>query len=307
LNPHTNYLAVGFFLLLGIVVTVILVIWLGQAGDNTPKAQYVVQIDREVNGLSNGSSVRYFGVAVGSVVDIRLHTVGASHVDVLIDIQDDIPIDESTYATLVVQGVTGIANVDLGTDPERPRPLIMDPSGLQIIPFRATGLSAMLAGSGDLTLDARRLLAQLNAWTDAENLQRVRNILANIEGVSETIADQREEIPELVATLKSAVGSLERTAQGLEGIIDDDWPVIANDLKATSENLRTVSTRVDGWLEANDENVERLLGEGLESVSQLVVDLSRTADELTRLSVKLRENPSRIIYRAQRDPVVAEP
>jgi phospholipid/cholesterol/gamma-HCH transport system substrate-binding protein len=307
LNPHTNYLAVGFFLMLGIVATVVLVIWLGQAGDNTPKAQYTVMIEGDVNGLSNGSVVRYLGVNVGSVVDIGLHTDTAPHVDVMIDIQEDIPIDEATYATLVVQGVTGIANVDLGSDESRAQPQVKDADGLTVIPFRATGLSAMLAGSGDLTTDARRLLAQLNAWTDRENLERVRTILANIESVTESLADQREEIPALVDSLKRAVAGLERTVGGLEGAIQNDWPLIAGDLRATSSNLRQVSSRVDGWLESNDESVNKLLGEGLDSVSELVIDLRVTADELSRLSSKLREDPSRIIYRAQHDPVLAEP
>jgi phospholipid/cholesterol/gamma-HCH transport system substrate-binding protein len=307
LNPHTNYLAVGFFLLLGVIVTVILVVWLGRAGDTTARAQYAVQIDREVNGLSNGSAVRFLGVNVGSVVSISLHADVGPHVDVVIEIQDDIPIDEATYATLVVQGVTGIANIDLGSDATRARPVVTNPDGLQVIPFRATGLSAALAGSGDIATDVRRLLGQLIAWTDEENLERIRNILANAESVSQTLAEQREEIPELVARISSTARTLERTAHGLESIVDDDWPVIAGDLKATSANLRSVSTRVDGWLAANDENVDRMLGEGLDAVSALVVDLRETADELTRLSARLREDPSRIIYRTQHDPVVAEP
>ena len=64
---------------------------------------------------------------------------------------------------------------------------------------------------------------------------------------------------------------------------------------------------MDGWLEANDENVNQLLGEGIGSVTLLVEDLRVTADELTRLSTRLREDPSRIIYRTQHDPVVVDP
>ena len=307
MNPHTNYLAVGIFLLLGIVGLVVLVMWLGRAGDNIPKAQYVVQIQGDVNGLSNGSAVRYLGVNVGSVVDIRLNTETGAEVDVYIDINEELPINETTYATLVVQGVTGIANVDLGHDGEVARPMKNHPSGQTIIPFRATGLSAMLAGSGDLTTDAQRLLAQLNQLTGEENLLRVRTILANVEDITQAVADQRAEIPELLATLKSTVTSLERTAQRMESAMKDDWPQIAADLKTTSQNLSSVSGRVDGWLEANDENVDRLLDEGLDSAAKLITDLRGAADELSRLSSKLREDPSRIVYRSKHDPVVAEP
>jgi phospholipid/cholesterol/gamma-HCH transport system substrate-binding protein len=306
-NPQTNFLAVGFFLVLGIAATVVLIIWLGRAGDSQPKEQYVVEIEGDVNGLGNGSAVRYLGVNVGSVVDIRLHTEAEPHVDVYIAIQEGLPVDEATYATLVVQGVTGIANIDLGSDRERARPQVTNKDGYIVIPFRATGLSAMLASSGDLTTDARQLLAQLNVLTGEENLVRMRTILNNLESVSQTLADERGQIPMLLEDVRAAVASFERAGRGLESVVRDDWPEIAADLKATSGSLRAVSARVDGWLENNDDNVERLLGEGLSSVTAMAVDLRETADELSRLSAKLRDDPSRIIYRTQHDPVVAEP
>ena len=99
MNPHTNYVAVGLFLLFGSIALVGLVMWLGKAGDTAPTSRYVVQIDGNVNGLSNGSIVRYLGVNVGSVVDILLHTdTPEPVVEVWIEIQEGLPIGDATYA-----------------------------------------------------------------------------------------------------------------------------------------------------------------------------------------------------------------
>ena len=125
--------------------------------------------------------------------------------------------------------------------------------------------------------------------------------------LSEALATEGGELPELVDSLQRTMASLERTAQGLENVVQDDWPVIAADLKATSANLSAASARVDGWLERNEDSVDRLLGEGLDEVSGLVVDLRQAAEQLNRLSSRLREDPSRLIYRPARDPVVVEP
>ena len=308
MNPHTNYVAVGLFLIFGCIAVVGLVMWLGKAGDTTPTATYVVQIDGNVNGLSNGSIVRYLGVNVGSVVDILLHTDSAEPVvEVWIEIADGLPIDESTYATLVAQGVTGIANIDLANNVELARPQEVHESGVPIIPFRASGLSALLSGGGDLTEGARRLIARLNAWAGEENRNRVEEILDNLQVLSESLAQESEEIPELVDSMRTTLASLERAAEGFEGVVAEDWPVIASDLKATSANLSAASSRVDGWLERNEASVERLLGEGLDDVTGLVADLRQAAEQLNRLSVRLREDPSRLIYRPAQDPVVAEP
>lgn len=307
MNPHTNYLAVGLFLLVGIATVVLLVMSLGRAGDTTPTAQYVVQIHGDVNGLGAGSAVRYLGVDMGTIISITLQRDTTPFVEVIIEIEEDLPIDKTTYATLVVQGVTGIANIDLGSRPGRSEPLATHSSGIPVIPFRATGLSAMLAGSGDLTSNARQLLIQLNAWTGAENLQHVQSILEDVETFADALAARNDDIPELVSRLKSTITNMEHAAAGMRSAMGDDWPVIARDLKATSANLASVSSRVDHWLVKNDENVDQLLGAGLESMTGLVGDLREVADQISRLSSKLSEDPSRLVYRAQHDPVVVDP
>ncbi len=308
MNPHTNYVAVGVFLLFGSIALIALVMWLGKAGDTTRMSSYVVQIDGNVNGLSEGSVVRYLGVNVGSVSQILLHTETVDPVvEVWIEIQEGLVVDEATFATLVAQGVTGIANIDLANDQTLASPQVLHESGVPIIPFRPSGLSALLSGGGDLTAGAQQLITRLNAWTGEDNRHRVEEILKNLELLSGTLAEESEEIPELLRSLKTTLASLERSAEGLEGAIADDWPVIAADLKATGSNLSAASARVDGWLESNEGNVERLLGEGLTDVTGLVAELQGAAEELNRLSRRLREDPSRLIYRPVRDPVVAEP
>jgi len=307
LSPHTNYLAVGLFLLVGVAAVVLLVVSLGRAGDTTPTAQYVVQIHGDVNGLGEGSTVRYLGVGVGTVNSITLQRATTPFVEVMIEIEKDLPVDKTTYATLVSQGVTGIANVDLGSRSGRTEPLATHSSGMPVIPFRATGLSAMLAGSGDLTTNARQLLAQLNVWTGAENLQRVQSILENLDTATDAVAAGSDDIPELISSLKSTVANMELATDGFRSAIGDDWPVVARDLKTTSANLASVSGRVDDWLVDNDESVDQLLGEGLESMTGLVGDLREVADQLSRLGSKLSEDPSRLVYRGRHDPVVVDP
>ena len=233
MNPHVNYAAVGAFLLAGTAIFVALILWLGDQGDTTPMESYVVRIETEVNGLSNGSTVRFLGVDVGSVTDIRLHREVIPFVEVVIQIREDLIIDETAYATLVVQGVTGIANIDLGSDPDWFNPIQFNQDGLAVIPFRRTGLAAVLAGGGDITSGTQQLLAQLNQMTGPENLVRVQRILTNLEEVTGVIADNRSEIPAMVEDLKSALAQLEALTVELRAATAD-VPVIAGNLRTTS-------------------------------------------------------------------------
>ncbi|MGD8417290.1 MAG: hypothetical protein PVH91_09550, partial [Pseudomonadales bacterium] len=93
----------------------------------------------------------------------------------------------------------------------------------------------------------------------------------------------------------------------LEGAVSDDWPGISTDLKTAASNLADASARVDSLLARNDASLNELLGKGFEDMTALAGDLRTATQELTRLSARLREDPSRLIYRPQEDPVVAEP
>ncbi|MDH4048915.1 MAG: MlaD family protein, partial [Gammaproteobacteria bacterium] len=69
---QTNYLAVGIFILLGTVVLLAVGSWVGGVGQTVPMSRYTIIFERDVNGLSEGSPVRYMGVDVGQVTTIRL-------------------------------------------------------------------------------------------------------------------------------------------------------------------------------------------------------------------------------------------
>ena len=276
-------------------------------GQSDSVTRYVVRIDSEVNGLSNGSAVRFLGVDVGSVVSIELNTLPTPHVDVLIAIADSAPIDETTYATLAAQGITGIANIDLDSDPDDPSPALHREDGMRIIPYRATGLSAVLANSGSLTAAAQQFLARLNAWSDNGNLERLTAILQNLEQVTGALSEQRDQIPEIVGALKDATNRLNRTAGLLEEGVRDDFPAIAEDLRTASQSLASLSTTANTLLADNATNVDRLLGEGAASMSDILSELREAAGSLADLSNKLENDPSRLLYRGQHDPVVAEP
>jgi len=307
LNPNINYLAVGTFVIAGITMVIVLVLWFGNGGDSTPTARYVVPIYSEVNGLSTGSAVRYLGVDVGTVREIRLNTSALPFVEILIDIRDDVPIDEATYATLIIQGITGIANIDLGSDPENMEPMETNANDVTVIPFRSTGLSAAIANSGDITSGVQQFMERLNAWTSEGNLQRVTHIIEDVENLTGVLAEQRDDIPELIAALKRTISSMERMAQNLQATAQDDLPVIVGDLKDTSGRLAGISARVDGWLADNDQSIDALLGDGFGSMAVLVGDLRVVVEDLSRLTSKMREDPSRLIYRAKHDPVVVDP
>jgi hypothetical protein len=78
-------------------------------------------------------------------------------------------------------------------------------------------------------------------------------------------------------------------------------------LRQSTDRLVKVSERVESWLAENDAAIDSFLARGLGESAALVTDARQAMRELEKLGAELRNNPSRVIYKPNLEPVsVAE-
>ena len=113
MNARFNYTLVGLFVLAlgGLLIAGIL--WLAGGGSGRAYDEYIVYMHESVSGLSRDSTVKYHGVGVGTVRAISLDQDNPERVKLLLHIDQGTPVREDTTATLEVQGLTGLAYVNL--------------------------------------------------------------------------------------------------------------------------------------------------------------------------------------------------
>ena len=92
MDRDANYVAVGAFVLLILVLGAGFVLWYTDSADGEQDQRYEIYFEGGVSGLSEGGSVRYLGVAVGRVVRIGIDPRDSRRVRVVADIRDDTPI-----------------------------------------------------------------------------------------------------------------------------------------------------------------------------------------------------------------------
>ncbi len=71
MEREANYAAVGAFVLLVVAMAILFVYWYSDSSDHRDYTRYEIYFDGSVSGLSRGSPVRYLGVDVGRVVQMR--------------------------------------------------------------------------------------------------------------------------------------------------------------------------------------------------------------------------------------------
>lgn len=300
MERDANYAAVGAFVLLVALLGALFVYWYSDSREHRDYNRYEIYFTGSVSGLDRGSSVRYLGVGVGRVIDIRIDPRDSGRVEVTVDIDSTTPISEHTVAELQLQGVTGLLYIDLGEDRTNKRlapaveglkyPVIRSaPSRFDV--FLST-LPELVAQTGDVVKRADRLLGD-------NNLNAVASALANFDQASRKLPQTVHDLNALVTELRGATAELNASAKSAHAVIDAVGPDVraaAERLRAISDHLASAIDQLDRVIADNRQDVRAFTRDGLPEIERFVREGKAAAQDIRALSESLRENPGQLLY-----------
>jgi len=303
--------SVGLFVTAAIAAFVLFVVWLtGRSGDEE-MARYSLKFSRDVSGLAVGGPVKYMGMNVGSVIHMDLEQDRGVRVRVDIEILADTPVNRGTYASLALQGITGVAVVNLASETGVHEPLPPGPKGqYPEIPVRDVGFVAVLSSAPEIMAKLDSLLSQAGQLLGEDNRARVSGALQNVEqltsslaGSSETLAALPQDLHATLADIQATVGELRATIGAVQPGLTE---TIAN-INRSSANLASLTDRFDGLLRENEGEMERFLEEGLGEAPALLRQSRLALRDLEKLMAELQDDPSLLIHRPPADALEIDP
>jgi len=307
---NTKNFAVGLFVAIGLAGFLSATIWLTGKQGSEPTTHYSMFFDRDVSGLMLGGPVFYLGVDVGIVTAMEIIPGNPMRVRVDAEVLESAPINSGTYASLALQGITGVAVIKLSADPGVHEHL---PSGtgseFPVIPTRDTGFSALLAKAPGVVDRIDSMLEQVNQILGEENREFVSGILADLKAVTSALAAKEQTISELPELLKDSIEELQINLEQIKSLVADVQPGLSStvsNLEQTTQNLAQMTGRLDAWTGTNDTDMNAFMGDGLGQVPALVADARAAIREIEKLVKDLRENPSMLIYQPKEDVVEVE-
>ncbi len=304
---RTNYLAVGVFVLLGTVVLLAVGFWVGGVGQTVPTSQYTIIFERDVNGLSEGSPVRYMGVDVGQVTTIQLFHAERTAIEVRIEVVSSTPVDGGTYAALGYQGITGVAFINLAADAGEHGPLaVIAGQAYPVIRTRDVGIAALLNSGPEVLARVNGILDNTNQLLDEKNRDAATQILENLEQFTGALAEQRDALAVVPARMNESLDKLQNTLELVAELAAESKPDLLasmQNLKEATDNLANASGQVDHWLVENDAAIDSFISGGVGETAALMTDTRAAMRELQKLGAELRSNPSRMVHRPQLEPV----
>src|SRR5215469_1588579 len=104
METRADYVVVGGFVLGLVGCLVVAILWLARVQFNEELSYYDIYLTGSVSGLSQGSTVRYNGIPIGRVIDIKLDPQDPTRVRVTIQVEGNTVIREDAVASLELQG-----------------------------------------------------------------------------------------------------------------------------------------------------------------------------------------------------------
>jgi len=293
MEDKVNYTLVGAFVLVLGAALVAGVLWLAAGiGGQKKLDPYGSVMQESVAGLSLGAPVKYLGVDVGKVTDIRIDPKNSRQVLLRFMIDRGTPIKQDSEAVLKTQGLTGIAYVELSGGSEGSPPLLAsDDNPVPWIRSKPS-LSARLENVLSSVLAAvDRLSGSLNAVLDTDNRVALKQTLAGLATLAQTLAAQQDAIS---AGIQDAARTARLTAKAGEQLA----PTLA-DIRAGASAVDVASTRVglavDKAAMSADAGVQQLRTETLPEVARLISELNQLATAMRHLTEQTERQPSSLL------------
>jgi phospholipid/cholesterol/gamma-HCH transport system substrate-binding protein len=299
MEREANYAAVGAFVLLVTLAGALFVYWYSDTREQRNFERYEIYFTGSVSGLERGAAVRYLGVGVGRVQDIRVDPRDSSRVEVIVDI-DPRPISQFTVAELNLQGVTGLLYIDLSEDRSGRRASAPVASlRYPVIRSAPSRFDVFLAGLPELVVAAGNLINRADRLLSDQNIAAVTSAVGNLDKASASLPRTVKDLNSLIAELRGASAELAASASIAHGIlqtVDPDVRAAAQRMRIIAESLADASSQLDKAIAENRQDIRAFTHQGLPEIERFVREGRAAAHDIRELSNSLRENPAQLLY-----------
>lgn len=218
METRANYVLIGLFTIVGFIGMLAFALWFGRIELERQFAYYDVKFTA-VSGLTRASDVRFAGLPVGQVVDVGLSPDNDGTILVRLEVAQNTPVRTGSVATIESQGVTGVSYV--GISPGEPtEPFLRDTSDADI-PLIEAGRSMLQSLSEDapaLVTEVLDVVRELKGLISNENVNRIDNILINVERASEGFAQSLDDFTIVAGSISAFAIEISNFNVMLEGL-----------------------------------------------------------------------------------------
>jgi len=293
METRANYVLIGAFTLVATLSLLMFALWAAKYSSEKSWRQYAVIFTEPVTGLSEGSQVQYNGIAVGTVEKLRLAPDDPRRVLATLRVQADTPVKADTRAKMSMTGITGTPIIQLtGGSPGSPMLADVDNREIPIIQTEPSALQ-------NIADTANRLVERLDRVLSEQNIRHIAGTLQNVDALTRSIADQREDLRALIVNARRSSEQLEATlthtrgaAEKIDRQLADRLPGLIAKLDHTLDELDSAASGANRIVTENRGAIHSFANDGLAQLGPTLSELRALVRDLRRISDRLERSPA---------------
>ena len=276
MESRVNYIIVGIFVVLFSIGLAGFVFWLEKYGTQEDFKYYMTYMKESVSGLSLDASVKYRGVDVGIVKNIRINPENSEEVELLLRVKKETPIKEDMFIILKFYGLTGLAFIEIEGG-SKTSPLLKSQDGeISIIKSAPSIYTRLNESLPDIAQKLSLALGKINVLLNEENLTNIRESIDNIKEISLYVKNYKDDIDTLL----------------VRGIVMEAKVISSFDKVAdAADEVKFVASDIEKSLQRGDYNIKEMSSPTFEQTNELLDELKALAAELEEVVLSLQRNP----------------
>ncbi|MBT3372498.1 MAG: MCE family protein [Rhodospirillaceae bacterium] len=318
METRANHVVIGSFVLVVVIGLFGFVLWLAKIEIDQEFAYYRVTFVEAVSGLSLGGDVRYNGIPVGAVTAIEIARDDPSKVQVTLEVARETPVRADTVAKLELQGITGVAFIQLGGGSAAAGPPKPGPNGeLPLLRSERSAIQAFFAGAPELINRAIILVEAVTKLANEDNREAFGNILTNMDDLSSRLAKRGPELEQMLGDLQQIAGQTNQLMGRLNSLIDGADATLSvargtlsaadslmegelrqtlSDLSAASQQFEAVGKELHTLVADNRQGLTAFSNDGLLELTRFLEEARVLISSASLLIEDLQSDPAQFLF-----------
>ncbi|GLU32822.1 MlaD family protein [Trinickia caryophylli] len=267
--------------------------------DRAVRVPYDLISRTSVTGLTTDAAVRYRGLNVGKVQSIRFDPQHPGQIVIRILVDKSAPITHSTFGSLALQGVTGLAFVQLDDDGTDPTPVPSSSKHVAQLEMRPGLLDQLQQRGGALLNELQSVAARANAMLSPEMSAQLMATAESLQRTADAVTALARDAGPAAKALPSTVEQLHRTLASTDALMtalnSRSGPLYTNldKIGGAADRAGAAVGRMDTSIEAMSARIEYDM---LPRVVTLAGDVGGAARSIDRAAGVFSSSPSSVLF-----------
>lgn len=279
METKANYVAVGAFVLVCMLGLVVTLLWLAGAQYSQEYVYYQTYFKGPVTGLGDGTTVRYNGIDVGRVTELKFDPNDPQRVIVKLQTKPDLHVRQDSFATIESEGLTGGSYVEISGGTKNSSELVPQaPGDVPVIKSSQSTLQQLAQSAPRLLEKLNKAADRVNDLLNDDNRKAIGNIVSNLDQTTSALARRSGDIDKMLANFSAASVTLNAASGKIAPALTD--------FDSAMNKFGKFSADGDAFVN----------GEGLAQLGDLLRETRALVTSLTRLSNGLDRQPTKLLF-----------